>query len=815
NATTAADALSNSTNLTSSINAFLIQEISSSNINLNIGGIIYTASDIVKNITISFPQNTAWSNAALTNSISLNDDENGVIPLVKLSYNSILLNNNQNTWTFKITGFKQQSLQEVYSSSVLNSSENITIAKYIANIFNGSINYAPLSSSNLIVSGYNATTAADALSNVPELKNAISNAFLKMWLSIFSDNHFNFIVNAIAFNANDFISQLDVILPSDITLQDDLIGQIPVQLEFDGTLLQNIGTNKNTFIVQRFKQTTKEAVGQTIISSTNSSNTTSSSNSSSTTPQDINELIANKLSNLLSATINVAVLNNITAATALTNITNLVITVINEIQSEISSSTFIFNNIIFSTQDICNNIAVYLPPSITVTNDENGVIDGVSLQYNGITLKNLEKIESFTITGFKQVTFKEIGDTYVPTQTPTPNGESSSTDSKMASQISSILSSTIALSEYSNVTASNALLNWSTLIVNIGFVLQEELKNSDQSFVYNGTTFTASDIINALSISLPSSITTTNDTDGEIPNIKLYYENVLLTSKTGSSTFTATGFQPSESNDLGTTPVPNPLPIPFKNAAPTNVTSRDELIAKKLDGILNNVITIKNFQDITAADALADLYSNSTITLSSAIKDAITLVLTNNDKIAAEFNEDYINYSIEQIISNINVILPNFISYENDTNGLLTGVVLQFANIRLMSTQNTFTFTISGFKNAVLNSTIPLTSQGQQINSGSTQGSIKNTTQTTSSTTNWQLKRNMSISNTIELMLQNGINISGYDNITAANALLNSSTLITAIKNTILSKLNQINLDFLGVCYSAKDILAGINIELP
>ncbi|MBO6095502.1 hypothetical protein J6P11_05930 [bacterium] len=151
---------------------------------------------------------------------------------------------------------------------------------------------------------------------------------------------------------------------------------------------------------------------------------------------------------------------------------------------------------------------------------------------------------------------------------------------------------------------------------------------------------------------------------------------------------------------------------------------------------MNNVITIKNFQDITAADALADQYSSSTINLSGAIKDAIMLVLTSNDKTAAEFNEDYINYSIEQIISNINVILPSFISYENDTNGLLTGVVLQFANIRLMSTQNTFTFTISGFENAVLNSTIPLTSQGQEINSGSTQGSIKNTAQTTSSTTN-------------------------------------------------------------------------------
>ncbi|MBO6041833.1 hypothetical protein J6P52_01460 [bacterium] len=150
---------------------------------------------------------------------------------------------------------------------------------------------------------------------------------------------------------------------------------------------------------------------------------------------------------------------------------------------------------------------------------------------------------------------------------------------------------------------------------------------------------------------------------------------------------------------------------------------------------MNSVITIKNFQDITAADALGELYSSSTtINLSSAIKDAIMLVLTSNDKTAAGFNEDFINYSIEQIISNINVILPSFISYENDTNGLLTGVVLQFANIRLMSTQNTFTFTISGFKDAVLNSTIPLTSQGQEINSGSTQGSIKNTAQTTSST---------------------------------------------------------------------------------
>jgi hypothetical protein len=104
-----------------------------------------------------------------------------------------------------------------------------------------------------------------------------------------------------------------------------------------------------------------------------------------------NHQIATKLDSLLSQYINVAnyeSMKTYTAADALNAEAsdNLKTAIIKAIVAEIGSDQFTFDGLTYTAQEIGNGIKVSLPSAISLQDDMNSQIPGVTLSYNGISL---------------------------------------------------------------------------------------------------------------------------------------------------------------------------------------------------------------------------------------------------------------------------------------------------------------------------------------------------------------------------------------------------------------------------------------------
>ncbi|MBR4486653.1 hypothetical protein IKS57_04880 [bacterium] len=55
-----------------------------------------------------------------------------------------------------------------------------------------------------------------------------------------------------------------------------------------------------------------------------------------------------------------------------------------------------------------SGITLTLPDSISIENVQDGLIPGVSIQYNNLDLSNIQNTKTFTITGFAKITSNKI-----------------------------------------------------------------------------------------------------------------------------------------------------------------------------------------------------------------------------------------------------------------------------------------------------------------------------------------------------------------------------------------------------------------------
>jgi hypothetical protein len=104
-----------------------------------------------------------------------------------------------------------------------------------------------------------------------------------------------------------------------------------------------------------------------------------------------NHQIANTLDSLLSQYINVGSIDGLgkyTAADALNEQTSdsLKAAIISAIETEIGTKSFNIDGISYTASEIGQNIQVTLPKSISLQDDINAQIPGVTLSYNGISL---------------------------------------------------------------------------------------------------------------------------------------------------------------------------------------------------------------------------------------------------------------------------------------------------------------------------------------------------------------------------------------------------------------------------------------------
>lgn len=122
--------------------------------------------------------------------------------------------------------------------------------------------------------------------------------------------------------------------------------------------------------------------------------------------------------------------------------------------------------------------------------------------------------------------------------------------------------------------------------------------------------------------------------------------------------------------------------------------SYDSAIINKLDSILQMSISIEQYKNFTVSDALSTNL-NKTLLIDN-IKNALLLELNKYD---VTFIINGINYSNENIVNNIDVILPSSNLTTYNSNGQID-VILQFNEVTLKNSQGNTKFIVNGFKQA-------------------------------------------------------------------------------------------------------------------
>ncbi|MBO6095658.1 hypothetical protein J6P11_06800 [bacterium] len=167
------------------------------------------------------------------------DEEIGHISNVTIQYNSIYLTNNTSGKQFIVELFKALS----------NTSTNAQIVAKLGTILNQIIT----------VTGYNNTTAADALNNPTELTSSIKNVITTELTNSKQTFNFDDQFSSIA----DIVNNLIITFPGSISLTNDINAQIPnVIITFNGIELSNT-QNTNTFIIEGFEESSAQIIGTT------------------------------------------------------------------------------------------------------------------------------------------------------------------------------------------------------------------------------------------------------------------------------------------------------------------------------------------------------------------------------------------------------------------------------------------------------------------------------------------------------------------------------------------------------------------------
>ncbi|MBR4486129.1 hypothetical protein IKS57_02000 [bacterium] len=204
----------------------------------------------MKSLTLNGTNNFSISDLSilLPDYISLQDNINGQIPDVEISYNGILLTSFMSfSSKFIITGFKTTTINE----AGINSNRNKIIANRIDQLFNNN---------NLNISAYNnmiSYTAAQALYSYSlSLQNAIISAIINMFK--------NDVIYAsgIAYNFIEIANAITVTSPQSISIQDNVNAQIPdVTLKYNNQTLEPENANSDLFTISGFKLTSINQTG--------------------------------------------------------------------------------------------------------------------------------------------------------------------------------------------------------------------------------------------------------------------------------------------------------------------------------------------------------------------------------------------------------------------------------------------------------------------------------------------------------------------------------------------------------------------------
>ncbi|MBQ5492729.1 MAG: hypothetical protein IIT78_02485, partial [Mycoplasmataceae bacterium] len=783
NSITAQDALNNQTsdNLKQAITSAIQNEIGS--VSFTFDGLTYTASEIANNITITLPL-----------SITSIDNQNAQIPGVTLSYNNIPLTWNTSSSSsstassssssntdFIVEGFSSSSTNKTPSPNPTpgpNPSNNQPIADYYSQI----AKELDAELSNIINISSDDFETGQSSSNTSINNNLIIAVKAALQLEL-QDLNATFSFNGGTYTIKQVVSNIDVILPSSSSNIDTDIkqGTIPgVQLKLGSILLTNTAKT-NKFTIQFIKGDTGKKIKNNI------------------TQSQIYSEIANQLNDILSNIITVSNYNTVYANSALSSESaeNLLTSAVQSaLTTEIQNSgiTFSFttedDNITYSAKEIVQDIIITFPASTSITeNDINdGQIPGVVLEFEGILLNNTEKTNTFIIEGFKTNT------------TPIKKISVTAKAAKyISNQLDNLLSNDITVSGYKQTTASDALsttASQNALIQAIKTALLQEIQGSGINFDYQTPTYTLSytpqQIINNINVTLPTgSLSSSNNSEGQIPGVTLTYEDITLSNTSGSWNFTIVGFLVSQ--------------------AVQQKMLQDQEIAQYIGQLLaSNGGTGVNVSNISAlSNTLANTWLESAAseeTLTTYIKPLLIqdLIQSNNDHDNFVINNE--NYTAADLVNNITFTYPDSIpAAMYDSLGTMCGIGLKYNGFIIDDPSDSFNFPTND--GGDLSTTFLI--NGFELAQSDQYWSNQNTQMITK----------------LNSILNNVIEVNGYSSTTASSSISttpNQNNLMFAIQEAIY---NEISKSFTTIVinhtsYTLDDIVYGggpeyYNTNLP
>ena len=684
----------NSDNLINAIKEAIQVEIQNHIHQFVFNNLTYTSSEIINNISIKLPQ-----------TISSNDDKNNQITNVYLSYHSIQLKNTSGSSSFIIDGFNSLSTNtSKKTTEIPNQNSNNKTQNKNTKVSDNDSGSKNTSSSNTKTDGTKIKNDDGSSNSNKENKTVNKNKKNEDGSgSIQKDSNISNLKN----NINQLIAtKLDSILNNEINIQ--TFNQIYAGSEYSASYslinsnlsyaikyqIENEILNSNVlFSFNNLSYTASEIASNIIIKLPNAISLSNNENScingvllsycnislnakngdssfiitgfGSPSPSwnnAFNQLVANQLNTLLSNNINISnneTMNTISAQDALfNNSSNLKTAIINEITSFLTSLNVKFNieDSSYSISDITKNITITLPQDILISNDENGLIPNVFLSYSGISLTSKNNQTSFTISGFKTI-----------------NSYNSNNVLNEAYEIDQQLSNNIInLSTYlssNSITAADALYQANYLNNQITHAINEDIINT------KNINKNANISINYI---LPNSISLLDNEDGQITNVKLLYDGILLNSTNGNTNFTLNGFLKLNS-------------LTLNNPSCTTSNNINQIIATKLDSILNNNIDLTSYaltNNLTVSYAL-----NNIKYLKHLIKEVI------QNEIVKELNNFVIgnlSYTSLEILSGININLLNNSKTNILNNSKSINVSLSYNGLTLTSNNNSI-FNIIGF----------------------------------------------------------------------------------------------------------------------
>ena len=425
------------------------------------------------------------------------------------------------------------SIVGVIAYAINNNNENLNNNKQqnakIANQIAGYINNPIKIQSNL--------TSNEAL-----LANNQSEVKYLILQTIKSDlDNKKFTINENIYSGLEVFKYISIQLPNNITYTQYLNGEI------EGVILK-YGTAENEVEIKPTNSTSYTVIGF-------------SKPNPNVSNVQTNQNIANELDSLLNQIININGFENVTASSNLLNSSNqqtlknaIKEGILNQINA--SNKSFIFNNIVYSAQEIVNGITVTLPTSITSSDEGDGIMSNVTLQYNGIDLSNTANSKDFIVEPFEKNTNIENINKNL---------------SGIISKLELLIKDPIVLNNYSlNVEQSLMAQNHQTLLNAINEVIEDEI---GKEILVNNIVFTTSEIMQSLIVQIPSTDSVTNYTAGKLIDVNLNFNNVLLKNTTGSVDYTVTNFASPSSEETNTL---------------------DKIVCEKLSDIITNPITIYN-----------------------------------------------------------------------------------------------------------------------------------------------------------------------------------------------------------------------------